>query len=109
MLLRLILDMYNVYVYIGQFCKKPINLRILSQIKRYLASHWKDIAYELIDEDKVENIASNNETLEEKCFNMLKTWRQSDKNPCYCKVFHALETYDYLDSIRKVKNILNRS
>ena len=96
---------------IGQFCTKPINLRILSQInyKTTLPSHWKGIGYELIAEYKVTNIANSRDDIEEKCFTMLKTWLESDSNPCYCKLFAALELYEYFDLLKKIKDIITPS
>ena len=92
----------------GQFCTIPINIRILSQIKYKtdLPSHWKDIGYELIAEHKVANIACSRDDVEEKCFTMLKTWLETESNPCYCKLFAALEVYEHFDLIRKVKEII---
>ena len=91
---------------VGQFHTKPINLRILSRIKAHLAVHWKDIGYELIAEHKVANIVSSRDDIEEKCFTMLKTWLETDSNPCYCKLFAALEIYEYFDLLKKVKEII---
>ena len=92
----------------GKFCTKLINHRILYQIsyKTNLPSHWKGIGYELIAEYKVTNIAHSNDTIEEKCFTMLKTWLKTDSNSCYCQLFAALETYKYCDLLRKVKEII---
>ena len=87
----------------------PITLRILSRIKSYLALHWRDIGYELIADHKVEIIASSSDNVEEKCFTMLKTWLETDTNPCYCKLFSALERYEYFNTIRKLKGLLATS
>ena len=99
----------NIIFIIGQFCTILINHRILSQInyKTDLPSHWKSIGYELIDQYKIANIACSVDSLENKCFNMLTTWLESDSKPCYCKLFAALETYEYHDLLRKVKEIIN--
>ena len=91
---------------IGQFCKIPITRKILSRIKYHLAPHWSDIGYELIDEHKVENIESNKDSEDKKCFIMLKTWLEADRNPCYCKLFKALETYKYFNQIKEVKELI---
>ena len=69
--------------------------------------HWKDIGYELIAEHKVEAVASSADDVKEKCLTMLKTWVKTDSNPCYCKLFAALEVYEYFDQIRKVKEIIH--
>ena len=89
-----------------QFCTIPINLRILSRIKDYLAVHWKNIGYELIAEHKVANIACSRDDVEEKCFTMLKAWLETDSNPCYCKLFSALKVYKYHDMLRNVKEMI---
>ena len=68
--------------------------------------HWKDIGYELIAANEVEIIACNSDNMKEKCFTMLKTWLKTDSNPCYCKLFAALEIYEYHDLLRKVKEII---
>ena len=94
---------------IGELCKVPITLRILSRIKAHLAVHWKDIGYELIAEHEVKNIASSRDDVQEKCFTMLETWLETDRNPCYCKLVAALEVYEYFDQIRKVKEIIHSS
>ena len=60
----------------------------------------------MIAEYKVKNIASSSDTIEEKCFTMLKTWLETDTNSCYCQLFAALETYKYYDLLRKVKEII---
>ena len=91
---------------IGQFCTIPINLRILSRIKDYLAVHWGDIGYELIAEHEVANIACSKDNVKEKCFTMLKTWLETDSNPCYCKLFTALEVYKYHDMLKNVKEMI---
>ena len=91
---------------IGEFCTVPITLRVLSRIKAHLAVHWKDIGYELIAEHEVETIASSGDHVKEKCFTMLKTWVETDRNPCYCKLFAALEIYEYFDLLRQVKKII---
>ena len=99
---------WSIYT-IGEFCTVPLTLRILSRIKAHLAVHWKDIGYELIAEHEVETVASSADDVKEKCFTMLKTWLETDKNPCYCKLFAALEVYEYFDQIRKVKEIIHSS
>ena len=71
--------------------------------------HWKDIGYELIPEHEVEIVAINDDEVNEKCFTMLKKWLKSDRNPCYCKLFAALEEYKYYDLITKVKEIIRSS
>ena len=91
---------------IGEFCTVPITLRVLSRIKAHLAVHWKDIGYELIAEHEVETIASSGDNVKERCFTMLKTWVETDRNPCYCKLFAALEIYEYFDLLRQVKKII---
>ena len=68
--------------------------------------HWKDIGYELIAEHEVKNIASSRDDVQEKCSTMLEKWLESDSNPCYCKLFAALEIYEYHDLLRKVKEII---
>ena len=68
--------------------------------------HWKDIGYELIAECEVGNIAISRDNVKEKCFTMLKTWKETDSNPCYCKLFAALEIYKYHDLLTKVKEII---
>ena len=100
-------DCYSLIHAIGRFCTIPINLRILSRIKAHLAVHWKDIGYELTAEHKVANIASSRDDVEEKCLTMLKTWLETDSNPCYCKLFAALEIYEYFDLLKKVKEIIS--
>ena len=101
-------DYYSLIHTIGQFCTIPITLKILSRIKAHLAVHWKDIGYELIPEHKVANIASSRDDVEEKCFTMLNAWLKSDSNPCYCKLFAALEVYKYHDMLKNVKeNIIS--
>ena len=92
---------------IGELCKVPITLRILSRIKAHIAVHWKDIGYEMIAEHEVKNIASSRDDVQEKCFTMLETWLETDSNPCYCKLVAALEVYEYFDQIRKVKEIIH--
>ena len=94
---------------IGELCKVPITLRILSRIKAHIAVHWKDIGYELIAEHEVKNIASSRDDVQEKCFTMLETWLETDRNPCYCKLVAALEVYEYFDQIRKAKEIIHSS
>ena len=90
----------------GNFCTVPITLRILSRIKAHLAVHWKDIGYELIADHKVTNIMCSRDDVEEKCFTMLRTWLETDNKPCYCKLFAALETYEYHDLLKKVKEAI---
>ena len=99
-------DCYSLIHAIGRFCTILITLRILSRIKAHLAVHWKDIGYELIAEHKVTNIASSRDDVEEKCLTMLKTWLETDSNPCYCKLLAALEIYGYSDMLKKVKEII---
>ena len=89
-----------------QFCTIPVTVRILSRIKAHLAVHWKDIGYELIAEHKVAKIACSRDDVEEKCFTMLNTWLETDSNPCYCKLFAALEIYEYFDLLNKIKKII---
>ena len=93
---------------IGQFCTKPISHRILSQIsyRTNLPSHWECIGYELIAEHEVENIQFSKDDVQKNCFTMLKKWLETDRGPCYCKLFAALETYEYHDLLRKVKEII---
>ena len=108
--------MYNSYIaieyyslmlsHIGHFCTILITVKILSRIKAYLAVHWEDIGYELIAEHKVANIASSRDDVEKKCFAMLKTWLETDSNPCYCKLFAALKIYECHELLRKVKEII---
>ena len=90
----------------GNFCTVPITHRILSRIKAHLAAHWKDIGYELIAEHKVTNIMCSKDNVEEKCFTMLRTWLETDSTPCYCKLFAALEIYEYHDLLKKVKEVI---
>ena len=70
--------------------------------------HWKAIGYELIAEHEVAKIASRIDDIGEKCFTMLKTWLETDSNPCYCQLFAALEIYEYFDLLKKVKEIITR-
>ena len=101
-------DCYSLIHTIGQFCTIPITLKILSRIKAHLAVHWKDIGYELIAANEVETIACTGDNVKEKCFTMLKTWLETDRNPCYCKLFAALEVYKYHDMLKNVKeNIIS--
>ena len=102
-------ECYSLIYTIGEICTVPITHRILSRIKAYIAVHWKDVGYELIDANEVEIIALNAEDMKEKCFTMLKKWLETDRNPCYCKLFAALEVYEYFDQIRKVKEIIHSS
>ena len=68
--------------------------------------HWEDIGYELIAEHKVANIASSRNDVDKNCFTMLKTWHETDSDPCYCKLFSALEIYQYRDLLKKVKAVI---
>ena len=88
---------------IDQFCKRQITL---SRIKAHLTSHWHDVAYELIEDDKVKNIKCSSDTEENKCFTMLKTWLETDKSPCYCKLFTALERYKHFHIIKNIKDCM---
>ena len=98
---------YSLIYTIGEFCTVPITLRILSRIKAYIAAQWKGIGYELIAEHEVKIIASSRDDVQEKCLTMLEKWLETDSNPCYCKLFAALEANKYFDQIRKVKEIIH--
>ena len=93
---------------IGQFCTIPITQMILNQIsyKTNLPSHWECIGYELIAEHEVEIIQFGENDVRKICFTMLKTWLETDRGPCYCKLFDALEKYEFHDLLRKVKEII---
>lgn len=88
---------------IDQFCKVKITRKILSRIKIYLAPHWSEIGYELIDEHLVDDIECSNDSNATKCFTMLKTWHSNDSNACYCKLFTALERYKHFKIIGEIK------
>ena len=77
---------------------------MLSRIKRHFASHWMDIGYELLTTtpDDIETIEHTNKTENEKCFDMLKRWVETDANASYSKLIDALSVYELNIAIEKV-------
>ena len=77
---------------------------MLSRIKRHLASHWMDIGYEPLTTtpDDIETIERTNKTENEKCFDMLKRWVETDANASYSKLIDALSVYELNIAIEKV-------
>ena len=69
--------------------------------------HCKDIGYKLTAAHEVETIACTDDNVKEKYFAMLKTWLETDRNPCYCKLFATLEVYKYYNMLKNVKEIIN--
>jgi len=100
------MSLLNVYFCTDEFCTQLITVRILLRIKSQLASIWRDIGYELIDSHIVENIDKDYTEGEEKCFAMLKTWHSTDTNPCFCKLFAALEIYQHSNKLREIKKLI---
>ena len=82
--------------------KQKPTLRLLSQIKRYFAIHWRDIGYELLTEtpEDVEMIERTNKSENEKCFDMLKRWVEVDAGASHSKLIYALCEYN-LDNVVK--------
>ena len=78
--------------------------QMLSRIKRHFASHWVDVGYELLTTtpEDVGTIQHSNKTENEKCFDMLTRWVETDANASYSKLIDALNVYDLNIAIEKV-------
>ena len=95
------------YIYIitnlDKLKRKPI-LQLLSRTKRHFATHWRDIGYELLTAtpEDVQAIERTNKTEDEKCFDILKRWVETDANASYSKLIDALHEYDLNDAAKKI-------
>ena len=95
------------YIYIitnlDKLKRKPI-LQLLSRTKRHFATHWRDIGYEFLTAtpEDVQTIERTNKTEDEKCFDMLKRWVETDADASYSKLIDALHEYDLNDAAKKI-------
>ena len=91
--------------------EKP-TLQLLSRIKRHFAVHWRDIGYELLTAtpDDVQMIDSEhtNKNDNQKCFDMLKRWREVDADASYSKLIDALNVYNLDTAVQQVMNEIQK-
>ena len=94
-------------MFLGKLKEKP-TLQKLSRIKRHFAVHWRDIGYELLTEtpEDVGKIECANKSEEDKCFDMLKRWVDTDVNASYSKLINALREYKLDTAVKKIMDSL---
>ena len=103
---------FLVYIYNYQLDKlkrKPI-LQLLSRIKRHFAIHWRDIGYELLTAtpEDIQIICSTDKTTDEKCFDMLKRWVETDADASYSKLIDALRVYNLNNAAKMVMDVIEK-
>ena len=87
--------------------QKPMH-KILSRINAELTDDWRNIGYELLEPDYVENIDSSTKHDKAKCLDMLIKWLKTDPSATYSKLIEALCRYDLSCAIEKIKvEVLN--
>ena len=81
----------------------------MKELIRYstkISKCWKNVALELdLSEDKVDTIDLNDSTVEDKCYNMFRTWLKISDNPepCWCRVVNAFELAGIPSVAKEVK------
>lgn len=85
--------------------EKPTQ-KILTIVRKYFVSDWEDIGYQLIDENAVEEIESENIEASRKCKKMLQVWLKTDDSASYEKLISALNDLNLKSTAVKVMDQL---
>ncbi|XP_065903623.1 uncharacterized protein [Dysidea avara] len=77
---------------------------VLSSIRRHLVLKWKFVGYSLqLKYYIIDNIEQRQTRIEDKTFEMLVEWRQTDTHPCYCKLISALNEHKLSGAVDDLK------
>ena len=82
--------------------------KMLSQINRFLTAYWKEIVYELLNTEDVNNIDSTTKDNKGKCLDMLMKWLEADTTATYSKLMDALYEHNLPAVAEQIKDkVLN--
>ncbi|XP_065897322.1 protein NLRC3-like isoform X1 [Dysidea avara] len=89
-----------------EYHKRKPKMKELIRYSTKISKCWKNVALELdLSEDKVDTIDLDGSTVEDKCYNMFRTWLRISDNPepCWCRVVNAFELAGIPSVAKEVK------